>query len=279
MAPTALSLLCALLLTLPLAIVFTINHDTTTTTTTTTIPPLRYQTLISPPPRKTKTHLQNPIKKTPNFFPPPPPPFVKKADVTYDDDTSLFQLASRVNPKPSPVGAPKRLAFMFLTTGPLPLAPLWELYFNQTIKQDLYNIYIHADPNFRQDLLFQGVFNNRTIPSKPTRRHTPTLAAAHRRLLARALLHDQSNYMFALLSPSCSPLHSFDFTYETLMKSKNSFIEILENEASAWGRWAARGEDGRRVEYGNASGGGVWEFQNWVSVFGFDTSSCHGGSE
>ncbi|KAI3803852.1 hypothetical protein L1987_32015 [Smallanthus sonchifolius] len=254
MAPTPLSLLCALLLTLPLAIVFTINHDTTTTTTTaTTIPPLRHRTLISPPPRKTKTHLQNPINKPPNIFPPPSPPFLKKTDVIYDDDTSLFQLASRVNPNPSLAGAPKKLAFMFLTTGPLPFAPLWELYFSRTKKQNLYNIYIHAGPNVRHDVLFQGVFNNRTIPSKPTGRHTPSLAAAHRRLLARALLHDPSNYMFALLSPSCIPIHSFDFTYETLVKSKNSFIEILENEPGAWGRWAARGDMSMlpEVEFGS----------------------------
>ncbi|KAL4588499.1 hypothetical protein LXL04_001390 [Taraxacum kok-saghyz] len=208
MSPTPLTLLCALLLTLPLAIVFTINIDITTT--------------VSPPP---------PLPKHSNRF--------MEEEM---DDISLFHLASRVNPNPSPAGAPMKLAFMFLTTGPLPFTPLWELYFNRTRTKHLYNIYIHADPNLRYDQIFQGVFSNRTIPSKPTRRNTPTLAAAHRRLLARALLHDPSNYMFALLSPSCIPLHSFDFTYETLMNSKKSFIEILENEVGAWGRWAARGE-------------------------------------
>ncbi|KAI3715769.1 hypothetical protein L6452_22756 [Arctium lappa] len=169
--------------------------------------------------------------------PPPPPPLMED-----DDDSSLFQLAARVNPNPSPVGAPKKLAFLFLTAGPLPFAPLWELYFNRTKREDLYNIYIHADPNHRYHPPFQGVFRNRTIPSKPTRRHTPTLAAAHRRLLARALLHDPSNYMLALVSPSCIPLHSFDFTYKILVKSEKSFVEILENEVGARGRWAARGE-------------------------------------
>ncbi|CAH1426226.1 unnamed protein product [Lactuca virosa] len=208
MSPTPLTLLCALLLTHPLAIVFTINTDLTTT--------------VSPPPQ-----LQKPNNR-----------FMEEEM----DDNSLFHLASRVNPNPSPAGAPKKLAFMFLTTDRLPLAPLWELYFNRTKTKHLYNIYIHADPNLRYDLLFQGVFSNRTIPSKPTRRNTPTLAAAHRRLLARALLHDPANYMLALLSPSCIPLHSFDFTYKTLMSSKKSFIEILENEVGAWGRWAARGE-------------------------------------
>ncbi|KAI3788986.1 hypothetical protein L2E82_01769 [Cichorium intybus] len=211
MSPSPLTLICALLLTLPLAIVFTINTDISGITTTAT-----------PPPQFQK-----------------PNTILMKEEM---DDDSLFHLASRVNQNPSPAGAPKKLAFMFLTTGQLPFAPLWELYFNRTKRKDLYNIYIHAKPNLRYDLLFQGVFSNRTIPSKPTRRNTPTLAAAHRRLLARALLHDPSNYMFALLSPSCIPLHSFDFTYKTLVSSRRSFIEILENETGAWGRWTARGE-------------------------------------
>ncbi|KAJ0743902.1 putative glycosyl transferase, family 14 [Helianthus annuus] len=248
MSPTPLSLLCALLLTLPLAIVFTITTDIATTSIH-PLPTVRHQHPIIKPPTKTTTHSQKPITKP--IFPPPPPPCVDNDND--DNDTSLFQLASRVNPNPSPTGAPKKLAFMFLTTGPLPLAPLWELYFNRTKRHNLYNIYIHADPNLKQhDLLYQGVFTNRTVPSKPTRRYTPSLAAAHKRLLAHALLHDPLNYMFALVSPTCIPLHSFDFTYKTLIKSSKSFIEILENEGGAWGRYAARGDTAMlpEVEFG-----------------------------
>ncbi|XP_020422513.1 uncharacterized protein LOC18773278 [Prunus persica] len=49
--------------------------------------------------------------------------------------------------------------------------------------------------------------------------------------------------MFALLSPSCILIWSFNFTYQTLTRSKKSFIEILDNEIGAYDRWAARGED------------------------------------
>lgn len=131
---------------------------------------------------------------------------------------------------------------MFLTTTPLPLAPLWELFFNHT-PTNLYNIYIHADPSFTYDPPFQGVFAHRVIPSKPTRRFTPNLISAARRLLAHALLHDPSNSHFALLSPSCIPLHSFNFTYKALVASKKSFIEILKREVGSYDRWAARGPD------------------------------------
>ncbi|KAJ1415938.1 Glycosyl transferase, family 14 [Sesbania bispinosa] len=152
-------------------------------------------------------------------------------------EEALFRVASHAKRK---VTWPRKIAFMFMTTTPLPFAPLWESYFNQTPK-NLFNIYIHADPTFSYDPPFSGVFSNRLIPSKPTARFSPTLASAARRLLARALIHDRFNYMFVLLSSSCIPLHSFNFTYHTLVNSRKSFIEILDNEVGAYDRWAARG--------------------------------------
>lgn len=250
-APNPISLLCALLLCLPLAFIFT------TTTVPPPSPPFPFQ-LLAPinkayivkhsinntyasPVHKhainntNTTHInKHSLEQTIIFF-----QLNRNITVWYEDDESLSRLASRVNPEPPP-GRPKKIAFMFLTSAPLPLAPLWELYFNK-VPNNLYNIYIHADPSSRYDSPFKGVFANRVIPSKPTRRYTPTLAAAARRLISHALLNDTSNYMFALLSPSCIPLHSFNFTYKTLIKSRRSFIEILKNERGASGRWAARG--------------------------------------
>lgn len=224
LSPTPVSLFCALLLCLPLAVVFTINTTTTPPTSSSDA------TGKNDKPRNINT-------KTPIFSAPPPPPMIVP-----EDDKSLFRVAARVNPKPSPPGAAKKLAFMFLTTTPLTFAPLWEIYFNSTHPK-LYNIYIHADPTSHYDSPFQGVFSNRVIPSKPTHRFTPTLISAARRLLSHALLHDPSNYMFTLLSSSCIPLHSFNFTYETLIRSKKSFIEILKNQPGIEARWAARGEE------------------------------------
>ncbi|KAF8407136.1 hypothetical protein HHK36_006261 [Tetracentron sinense] len=221
LSPTPFSLCCALLLCLPLAVIFT---TTTTTTSSTNENPSR---------RSVSTTNNNQTTL------PPPPPLPENDDL-------LFRLAARVNPKPSPSGSPKKLAFMFMTTAPLPLAPFWELYFfqNQTQnKTKLFNIYIHADPSSHYDPPFSGVFSGRVIPSKPTQRFTPSLISAARRLLAHALLHDPSNAMFALLSSTCIPLHSFNFTYTTLIRSKKSFIEILKNEPGTYGRYVARGPD------------------------------------
>ncbi|KAL1212632.1 Glycosyltransferase BC10 [Cardamine amara subsp. amara] len=132
---------------------------------------------------------------------------------------------------------------MFLTTTSHPLAPIWELFFNQTSQhKSLYNVYVHVDPTLKHEPSFFGTFHNRIIPSsKPAYRHTPTLISAARRLLSHSLLDDPSNYMFILLSPSCIPFHSFNFTYKTLVSSTKSFIEILKNEPGWYDRWAARG--------------------------------------
>ncbi|KAG7610357.1 Glycosyl transferase family 14 [Arabidopsis suecica] len=159
-----------------------------------------------------------------------------------DHDELLLRQASKANPNPSPK-FPKKLAFMFLTTNSLPLAPLWELFFNQSSHhKSLYNVYVHVDPTQKHKPGSYGTFHNRIIPSsKPAYRHTPTLISAARRLLAHALLDDPSNYMFILLSPSCIPLHSFNFTYKTLVSSTKSFIEILKDEPGWYERWAARG--------------------------------------
>ncbi|KAI5355115.1 hypothetical protein L3X38_008010 [Prunus dulcis] len=40
--------------------------------------------------------------------------------------------------------------------------------------------------------------------------------------------------MFARLSPSCILIWSFNFTYQTLARSKKSFIEILDNEIGVY---------------------------------------------
>ncbi|XP_031371674.1 glycosyltransferase BC10 [Punica granatum] len=189
------------------------------------------KTTLPPPPR-----MKNATAAAAAPRPPPQP-------ASYDDpaDDAFFQVASRASAKAK---EPRKVAFMFLTTGPLPLAGLWEMFFNNTPK-DLYNIYIHADPSGHyHHSPFRGVFANRVIPSsKRALRATPTLISAARRLLASALVGDPGNYMFALLSPSCIPLHSFNFTRDVLTRSNKSFIEILDDEPGAFDRWAARGRD------------------------------------
>lgn len=95
------------------------------------------------------------------------------------------------------------------------------------------------------------MFSGRVILSKPTERASPTLISAERRLLATALMDDHMNMYFSLLSPSCIPLHSFSYVYNSLFhppkKFKQnldliSYIEILTNVSYLPDRYDARGE-------------------------------------
>ncbi|KAJ8774206.1 hypothetical protein K2173_009637 [Erythroxylum novogranatense] len=223
LSPTPRYLFCALLLCLPLAVFFTITSPTTTFTN------YHQNPIVA-----RNNHVSQAIR---NLIPSPPPSQTQTQTLHPGDDGSLLRLASQVNPKPS---SPKKVAFLFLTTTPLPLAPLWELYFNQA-QRHLFNIYVHADPRYMYNPPFSGAFADRVFRSEPAQRFTPSLSSAARRLLAHALLDDKANSMFALISPSCIPLRSFNFTYRFLTKSQKSFVEILKNERGAYGRWAARG--------------------------------------
>ena len=225
LSPTLFPLFCALFLCLPVAVIFTVQRELTGVAS----PEFGFRSL---------SVFSLYARNVPDASSPPlriAPPIPK-------DDEPLLRLASQVNPN-HPPGSTRKVAFMYITTTPLPFAPLWEMFFNGSSFKDLYNVYIHADPTRDYDPVFSGVFSNRVIHSKRSERYTPTLAAAARRLLAHALLDDPQNYIFALFSPSCVPIRSFDFTYKTLVSSRKSFIEILKDEPWQLERWAARGDD------------------------------------
>lgn len=57
-----------------------------------------------------------------------------------------------------------KIAFMFLTKGPLPLAPLWERFLEG--HERLYSIYIHSLPSFKPKFPTSSVFYGRHIPSQ-----------------------------------------------------------------------------------------------------------------
>lgn len=57
-----------------------------------------------------------------------------------------------------------KIAFMFLTKGPMPLAPLWERFFKG--HEGLYSIYVHSLPSFVPMFPSTSVFYGRHIPSQ-----------------------------------------------------------------------------------------------------------------
>ncbi|KAJ4964235.1 hypothetical protein NE237_024174 [Protea cynaroides] len=125
--------------------------------------------------------------------------------------------------------APK-VAFMFLTRGSLPLAPLWEKFFEG--HEGLYSIYVHSNPSYNGSVEPEGsVFHDRRIPSKEVQWGDFSLVEAERYLLANALL-DGSNQRFVLLSESCIPLFNFSTVYSYLLGSTKTFVEVYDDPTS-----------------------------------------------
>lgn len=142
-------------------------------------------------------------------------------------DDELFWRASMV-PKMEeyPYSRTPKVAFMFLTRGPLAFLPLWEKFFKGHEK--LYSIYLHALPGYELNVSMASPFYKRQVPSKEVHWGEISLVDAERRLLANALL-DLSNERFILLSESCIPVYNLPTVYKYLIRSTHSFVESYDD--------------------------------------------------
>ncbi|CAI0378087.1 unnamed protein product [Linum tenue] len=148
-------------------------------------------------------------------------------------DRELFWRASLVPKKEEyPFVRVPKVAFMFLTRGPLPLLPLWERFFKGHGKY--FSIYVHTDPGYVLNVSSGSPFYGRQIPSKHVEWGSVLLLDAERRLLANALL-EFSNERFILLSESCIPVYNFKTVYNYLVHSGHGFVEAYD-DPSRYGR-------------------------------------------
>ncbi|XP_047321413.1 glycosyltransferase BC10-like [Impatiens glandulifera] len=142
-------------------------------------------------------------------------------------DKELFWRATFVpRIKKYPFKRTPKIAFMFLTKGPLPLAPLWDRFFKG--HEGLYSIYIHSLPSYQPDFPSSSVFYKRQIPSQLSEWGRMSICDAERRLISNGLL-DISNEWFVLLSESCIPLYNFSVVYRYITRSKYSFIGAFDD--------------------------------------------------
>ncbi|GAB2277511.1 hypothetical protein Dimus_012218 [Dionaea muscipula] len=184
-------------------------------------PPSPSPSLSSPPPP--------PSSPSPSLsWPPPPPPESRIIEncpplMHNFDDEELLWRASMVPKIPGyPFQRVPKIAFMFLTKGPLPLTPLWDMFFHG--HEGLYSIYVHSHPLYKDNFPENSVFYGRRIPSKDVEWGKFNMLQAERRLLANALL-DYSNERFVLLSEACIPLFNFTTVYTYLISSSKSYVE------------------------------------------------------
>ncbi|KAK4792648.1 hypothetical protein SAY86_023083 [Trapa natans] len=154
--------------------------------------------------------------------------FLKPPDMMHDmEDEELMWRASMMAPRirEYPFQRVPKVAFMFLTKGPVLLAPLWELFFKG--HEGLYSIYVHSSPSWNGSDPEGSVFSGRRISSQDVEWGKVSMLEAERRLLANALL-DVSNERFVLLSESCIPLFNFSTVYSYLTNSSTSFVEVYD---------------------------------------------------
>lgn len=154
--------------------------------------------------------------------------FVNPSRLTHKmTDEELIWRASMVPRQETyPYKRVRKVAFMFLTRGPLPFVPLWEKFFYG--HEELYSVYVHALPGYKLNVSEASAFYGRQIPSQGVRWGTVELVDAEKRLLANALL-DFSNERFILLSESCIPVYNFDTVYKYLTDSVHSFVDSYDD--------------------------------------------------
>lgn len=80
------------------------------------------------------------------------------------DEELLWRSSFLPRIKKYPFRRVPKIAFMFLTKGPLPLAPLWERFLKG--HEGYYSIYVHSLPSFEAKFPPSSVFYNRQIPSQ-----------------------------------------------------------------------------------------------------------------
>ncbi|KAK3021004.1 hypothetical protein RJ639_046034 [Escallonia herrerae] len=153
--------------------------------------------------------------------------YLKPPNAMHDmkDEELLWRASMVPRIRDHPFNYVPKVAFMFLTKGDLPLAPLWEKFFRG--HEGLYSIYVHCQSSFNGTFPGESVFRGRRIPSKEVEWGKFSMVEAERRLLANALL-DFSNQRFVLLSESCIPLFNFSTIYSYLINSTETFVESYD---------------------------------------------------
>ncbi|XP_037443094.1 glycosyltransferase BC10-like [Triticum dicoccoides] len=147
-----------------------------------------------------------------------------------DDDDRLMALAAAA-PRTvrAAAGCAPKVAFLFLAKWDLPMAPLWERFFEG--HRGLYSVYVHTDPAFNASAAAApdsgSALHRRHIPSKEVKWGHISMVEAERRLLAHALL-DHSNARFILLSESHVPLFDFPTVYSYLINSTKVYMESYD---------------------------------------------------
>jgi len=157
-----------------------------------------------------------------SLFSQPPP----TRPLTDEEMVSRVMAQDILSKRPRKYAKPK-IAFLFLTAGPLPFEQVWEKFFEG--HAGYYSIYVHASKRAELHSVWNSsIFIDREIRSKEVFWGRIEMIDAERRLLTNALM-DVNNHYFTLVSESCIPLYNFDYTYEYLLGARMSFVDSFDD--------------------------------------------------
>ena len=118
-----------------------------------------------------------------------------------------------------------KIALCFLTYGNLSQPKLWSRIFNNNSNRDKLNVYIHNKTPF-VDKTYN--LHKYCITNKINTEHgTKSLVEATLLLFKTALLHDNTNEYFILLSDKCIPLYNFNFIYNKIAQLNSNIISCF----------------------------------------------------
>lgn len=109
-----------------------------------------------------------------------------------------------------------KIAFLFLIITDVYHQPCWRNFFNESVRKELYTIYVHSKDPIPADSFFKKYEIDTKVPT----RWETTLEAQTE--LLREALKDPLNEKFVYLSESTIPLQPFDIVYERLMEDSRS---------------------------------------------------------
>lgn len=124
-----------------------------------------------------------------------------------------------------------KIAFLFMTRGPLPHAILWENFFTNSTAMD-FQIFVHAPPGVVLDrsTVASPLFYGRTLSYSFDVRWGELSQVYGELALYTEAFADIDIDWFVLLSEHCIPVQSFSFVHQYLFSSNVSFIESYKTK-------------------------------------------------
>ena len=151
-------------------------------------------------------------------------------------EIGLLKGVVKIEPKPVPEnleGLQKKIAFLFLIQGKVPLAEHWVSFFLG--HKELYSIYVHSKQSFPLQVI-HPFFQDHVIPAVSSGYGSTSMVEALLQLLLYAFHDDMANFKFIFISDSTVAVKPFPFIYDKLVANdKTSFCFASHRQALlAW---------------------------------------------